>query len=81
MSLLGAVNPNPAIFDNHCYTYLVENVKASRPLSLDPTEDIEVEQVPLARIPSLITSGVIDHGLVVVAFHLYFQKWGMTGQV
>ncbi|MGD0231062.1 MAG: NUDIX hydrolase [Syntrophorhabdales bacterium] len=73
---LGAVNPNPAIFNNLCYTYLAENVVATRPLALDPTEDIEVELVALDRIPSLIASGTIDHGLVVVAFHLYLQKYG-----
>ena len=41
-------------------------------------EDIEVELVPLARIPSLIASGTISHGLVVVAFHLYLQRYGMA---
>ncbi len=76
--LLGSVNPNPAIFNNLCYTYLAQNVQATHPLSLDPMEDIEVELVPLARIPSLIASGTINHGLVVVAFHLYLQKYGVS---
>lgn len=78
ITLLGAVNPNPAIFNNLCYTYFAQDVRATRSLSLDPMEDIEVELVPLARIPSLIASGTINHGLVVVAFHLYLQKYGMA---
>jgi ADP-ribose pyrophosphatase len=73
VTLLGSVNPNPAIFNNRCYSYLVENVRKTRPVSPDPNEDIDVEVVPLSRIPSLITEGRIDHALVIVAFHFYFQ--------
>jgi ADP-ribose pyrophosphatase len=73
VTLLGSVNPNPAIFNNRCYTYLVENVRKTHTASLDPNEDIDVEVVPLSRIPSLITEGRIDHALVIVAFHFYFQ--------
>jgi ADP-ribose pyrophosphatase len=75
--LLGSVSPNPALFNNRCYTYLVENARRTRPVTLDPTEDIEVEVIPLAAIPSLITEGRIDHALVIVAFHFYSQKRGV----
>ncbi len=74
--LLGAVNPNPAIFNNLCYTYLIENARKTQPLTLDTNEDIEVDLVPLARIPALIDEGTINHALVIVAFHLFFQKNG-----
>jgi ADP-ribose pyrophosphatase len=73
---LGSVSPNPALFNNRCYTYLIENARKTRPPSLDPNEDIEVELMPLARIPSLISDGLIDHALVIAAFHFYFQKKG-----
>lgn len=78
VTLLGCVNPNPAIFNNLCYTYLVENARKTKPLSLDLSEDIEVELVPLARIPSLIAEGQINHALVIVAFHLFFQRQPST---
>ncbi|OPY62569.1 MAG: ADP-ribose pyrophosphatase [Syntrophorhabdaceae bacterium PtaU1.Bin034] len=81
VSLLGSVNPNPAIFNNLCYTYLVENAQKTRAVSLDLNEDIEVELIPLTRIPSIIVSGQIDHALVIVAFYLYFQKSGFPGQL
>lgn len=71
---LGAVNPNPAIFNNLCHTYLVENVKKISEKNLDPDEDIEVVLVPLEDVPYLIKSGRINHALVVVAFYLYFSK-------
>jgi len=73
---LGSVSPNPALFNNRCYTYLVENVQKTRPLSLDPNEDIEVELVPLAQIPLLISEGLVDHALVITAFQFYFLKAG-----
>ncbi len=41
------VSPNPALFDNLCYTYLVEDARKTRDLSLDASEDIEVELVLL----------------------------------
>jgi len=73
---LGAVNPNPAIFNNLCHTYLVEKAKKTSPKNLDPDEDIEVVLVPLSEIPSLIDRGMINHALVIVAFHYYFSKKG-----
>jgi ADP-ribose pyrophosphatase len=74
VSFLGSVSPNPALFDNLCHTYLVEGARQSQALSLDPSEDIEVELVPLTTIPSLIASGQINHALVIAAFHFYFTK-------
>jgi 8-oxo-dGTP pyrophosphatase MutT (NUDIX family) len=52
VSLLGSTNPNPAIFDNLCYTYLVEDATRTTGASLGPDEDIEVELVPLSRVAS-----------------------------
>ena len=71
---LGAVNPNPAIFNNLCHTYLVDKVKKVSGKKLDPNEDIDVIHIPVAEIPSLIETGVISHALVVVAFHFFFLK-------
>jgi len=70
---LGAVNPNPAIFNNLCHTYVVENVRKVSGKSLDPNEDIDVIHIPVSEIPSLIEKGMINHALVVVAFHFYFS--------
>ena len=70
--LIGSTNPNPAIF-----TYLIPDVMKTAPLSLDADEDIDVELVPLTKIPALISDGTIDHALVIVAFHFYFQQNGL----
>ncbi len=77
VAFLGSVSPNPALFNNRCYTYSIDDVRKTRAVSLDPSEDIEVEVVPLSAIPALIEEGSIDHALVIVAFHLYFQRHGM----
>jgi ADP-ribose pyrophosphatase len=74
VSFLGCVSPNPALFDNLCHTYLVEGAQKTRALSLDAGEDIEVELVPLTRVPSLIANGEINHALVIAAFHFYSLK-------
>ena len=71
---LGAVNPNPAIFNNLCHTYLVKNAKKVAETNFDPDEDIEVALVPLKKILPLIEDGTITHALVVIAFHFYFMK-------
>jgi ADP-ribose pyrophosphatase len=76
VSLLGSTNPNPAIFDNQCYTYLVEDAAKAGDAALEADEDIEVELVPLSSIPALIRDGTIDHALVIVAFHFFFQHNG-----
>jgi ADP-ribose pyrophosphatase len=74
--LLGSTSPNPAIFDNACYTYLVEHAEKVHEISLDTDEDIEVELVPLTSVPRLLRDGTIDHALVIVAFHFFFQSNG-----
>ena len=73
---LGGVNPNPAIFNNVCHTYLVEKARKVSKTNFDPDEDIEVVLVPLSGIHSLLESGQINHALVVVAFYYYFLKKG-----
>jgi ADP-ribose pyrophosphatase len=72
LSKLGVVNPNPAILNNRCYTFLARNVRKAGEPDLDQAEDIDVLLVPLADIPDLIRQGRIDHAIVVNAFCLYF---------
>ncbi len=65
---LGVVTPNPAILNNHCHTYLVENSRRVREPKPDDGEDLEVLARPLHDIPGMIGSGEIDHALVICAF-------------
>jgi 8-oxo-dGTP pyrophosphatase MutT (NUDIX family) len=66
---LGRIHPNPAIQNNHCYSFVAKNVVRRYEMIFDGTEHTEVVLVPLERIPDLIRDGTISHALVVVAFH------------
>lgn len=66
---LGKTRPNPAIQDNWIHTYLARGVEFRHEPTFDGTEHTVVRLVPLARIPSLIADGTINHALVVVAFY------------
>ena len=68
---IGSVHPNPAIFNNHCYTFLARDVKKIRNPMPDQTEDIEVVLIPLEAIPAYIREGKIDHAIVIAAFYHY----------
>ena len=70
---IGKISPNPALMSNHTYSYVAYNVKKTGDQQLDNMEDIEVLEVDLNQIPTLITNGEIDHSLVVSAFYLLDQ--------
>ena len=74
MMEIGRVNPNPAIFNNHCHTFLAKGVRRITTPMPDQTEDIEVVLVPLDDIPKLIRNGTIDHAIVITAFTHYFLR-------
>lgn len=73
---LGAVDPNPAILNNRCTTFVARNLTKINDGDFDETEDIEVVSVPLITIPSLIQDGTITNSLIVVAFWWYFTEEG-----
>lgn len=66
---LGRVHPNPAFHRNWLHMYLATGVRRAGDQSLDPAEFIDVERIPLARIPTLIARGRIAHALVITAVH------------
>jgi ADP-ribose pyrophosphatase len=72
---LGYVEPNPAIQNNRCYTYLAKNVYAIGEQKQDEKEDIDVILKPLAEIPRMIREGEITHALVIAAFYRYYMEY------
>ncbi len=65
---LGVVDPNPAIHDTLCHTFLIEGCRRVGEPRPDEAEDIEVVLRPLREIPELIRRGEIAHALVICAF-------------
>jgi len=70
-TLLGAVNPNPAIQSNVCTTFLGEGVELLGAPTPDAGEDLAVDVVPVRELPGLVRSGRIRHALVLAAFHFW----------
>lgn len=72
---IGTVEPNPAIQNNRCHTFLARDVTLKTAQKLDPTESIVVELMDRQLVYEKIRSGEITHGLVVAAFaHLLLKE-------
>ena len=66
---LGVCQPNPAIQNNVCATWLVRDVvEVARP-QFDTTEHCRLHVVPFAEALRMVADGRIRHALVIVALH------------
>ncbi len=70
---IGNVHPNPALFDNICYTFLAKSAKKIREPEFEGTEDIETILYPSKDIMELIQKGDITHSLVINALFFYMN--------
>lgn len=68
---LGSVEPNPALQDNVCSTYLIRDARPVASPRPDDMEHIEVLLLPREGIDEWIRTGKIRHALVVAAFKLF----------
>lgn len=66
---IGSVAPNPALFNNTCYSFLAQNTQKVGEQQFDGSEDIAIVEVDLADIPEMIRSGKITHSLTINAFY------------
>jgi len=74
---LGSMAPNPAILTNRCHFFLAKDVMPTGECNLDAAEDIDQVLIDPCRIPELIISGVLRHGVVIAAlyhYELYLQS-------
>jgi ADP-ribose pyrophosphatase len=69
MLYLGKTRPNPAIQNNWIHTFLARDTVFDHTPVFDSTEHTVVRLVPLKEIPDLISTGVINHALVVTGFY------------
>ncbi len=75
IELLGVVEPNAAIQSNRCHLYLARGCQLVSAPDLDEGEDVEVELMPVARLPEALRDGEILHALSMAAF----QMWSVRG--
>ena len=69
----GSVSPNPALFDNRCFTFVATGVEPRQAIRNENTEETHVELVPGEDVERLIVEGRIHHALVVAALY----RWRM----
>ncbi|MEE3331073.1 MAG: NUDIX hydrolase [Myxococcota bacterium] len=76
IALLGAVNPNPALFGNRVHTFVASECERVAEIRRESTEDTYVELVARGDVGARVLAGDIDHALVLAG--LYF--WELTQQ-
>lgn len=72
---LGAVEPNPAIFDNLCHHWLAEDVYLESEQDLGAGESIRVELMSEEQVRETVLSGELRHALALSALARVFQLW------
>jgi hypothetical protein len=72
---LGAVNPNPALFDNRVHTFLATACERVAEVANEGAEETHVELVARAELRERVRAGDIDHALVIAG--LYW--WELAG--
>jgi 8-oxo-dGTP pyrophosphatase MutT (NUDIX family) len=71
---LGVAEPNPAIQNNRCTTFLALNAEVVGPLEPDENEEIDVVTMSWDEIKAKVISGEIRHAIVLTAFYFY-ENW------
>ena len=68
------VQPNPAIQNNRCFTFLASGARRVHETEFDRQEELETTTVPVARLDELLEGGHVDHSLVHSALEAYLRK-------
>jgi ADP-ribose pyrophosphatase len=69
---LGALRPNPAIFNNFLHTFVAFDVQHAGEIQNTATEETELVLLDLEVLPQMMLDGEIDHALVVATIWRYF---------
>lgn len=72
--LLHVVEPNPALQNNRCYTYVARGARLAGQTSFDELEELETVVVARDDVAALLDSGQITHALVVSALETYLRR-------
>jgi len=72
--LLCATEPNPAIQDNMCYSFLIRNVRLTATRDLDNDEVIEVFTRPASELGDIIDSNEVCHALLQLPLMHYLRQ-------
>lgn len=75
-SFLGAHYPNPALLTNRMHTFLALDCEKTGQLDWDPFEELETEIYPVSELGELLSSGQLDHSLVLASLALSWKHLG-----
>lgn len=71
---LVVLEPNPAVQDNRCFTFIAHDARLACAPRLDPMEELETVLVPVDRIGDLLDSGQITHALVHAPLETFWRR-------
>lgn len=77
IELVSVVEPNPALQNNKCWTFLARNARPTGQTAFDELEDLEVALVKKDEIAKIIDDGTVTHALVVVALEQYLRRFAL----
>lgn len=68
--LLKSINVNPAIQTNICYFFLATGCKKLKEVSFDPTEEMELEKIPLEEVLNARTNDLVNNSVTLLSIML-----------
>lgn len=74
MTLLGQTSPNPALFSNHVYYYLAEDLVQTGVQNLDRDEVLEFIELPIDEVIRNYGTPEYSHALMGTALALYMRE-------
>ncbi len=74
VELIGAFDPNPALFTNRCHVVVATEATLVQDAALDAGEDIETVLLTRDQVRAGIRSGDIGHAVVVSSFY-HYDAW------
>ncbi len=74
VSLLGKINPNPALFSNVFHIYMAEELVQTGERHLDKDEFIEVVRMPIKYVIEHLGDDDFQHGLMATAVAFYLKN-------
>ena len=74
MTLLGVMNPNPALFCNKVYVFLAEELEKDGAQKLDADEHVAYSRIPKTEVIAKMGSAEYPHAIMASALGLYLKR-------
>ena len=77
LTLIGSVNPNPALFLSRFYVFLAQDLTPTGELHPDRDELISVKTLPISEVVASYGAGEFCHAFMGTALAFYLRKKGI----